>query len=187
MRTQLTKPAFFAAVLGMVAVGWALPLTAQVADGCDRVDGDHAGRGPEALFQGRVVPPLAEQDQGIALSGEPLDGADRPEPGRRHDPHRHQTAYAVLLVPDAKPTSGYKLVVLTKSGSGYAARVLDQADGQTYSGLVISSAAPGKFSDFENTKSVQLKLDSIYLEWIEKGAQLFYWAGTRYHKLQVSD
>jgi hypothetical protein len=25
------------------------------------------------------------------------------------------------------------------------------------------------------------------LEWIEKGAQLFYWSGGRFHKLQVSD
>src|SRR5262249_30351959 len=98
-----------------------------------------------------------------------------------------QTAYAVLLVPHAKPTSGYKLVVLTKSGNGYVARVLDHVEAQTYSGLVVSSVAPGKFSDFENTKSVLLKLDSIYLEWIEKGAQLFYWSGGRYHKLQVSD
>jgi hypothetical protein len=188
VRTQLTKPAFFAAVLGMVAVGWALPLTAQVADGCDEMKlpdaVSHVLKEKFPSWRPKQISDLDTDDQQLWKKAH-----DKQCPGiaEGHFERLGQTAYAVLLVPDAKPTSGYKLVVLTKSGSGYAARVLDQADGQTYSGLVISSAAPGKFSDFENTKSVQLKLDSIYLEWIEKGAQLFYWAGTRYHKLQVSD
>jgi len=106
-----------------------------------------------------------------------------------HFENAEETGYAVLLVPSEKPTGGYKLVVLSRSqsGQGYTANVLDQAEGETYSGLVISAASPGKFSDFQSTTSVRLKLDSIYLEWIEKGAQLFYWSRGRYHKLQVSD
>ena len=57
----------------------------------------------------------------------------------------------------------------------------------TYSGLAISTAEPGKYSDWENKRSVRLKLDGIYEEWLEKGALLYYWSMSNYHKLQVSD
>jgi hypothetical protein len=52
---------------------------------------------------------------------------------------------------------------------------------------VISIAPPGKYSDFEGVKSVEVKLNGIYVVWLEKGAQLFYWSGGRYHRLQISD
>jgi hypothetical protein len=98
-------------------------------------------------------------------------------------------SYVMLLVPKTEPSSGYRLVVFSKGSSGdaYTWKLLDQADGQTYSGLVISKAEPGKYSDFDHTKSIQIKLDGVYVEWMEKGAQLYYWSGGRYHKLQVSD
>lgn len=97
-------------------------------------------------------------------------------------------AYAVLLVPRSEPSGGYKLVVFSKGPNGdtYTWKLLDRADGQTYSGLVISKAAPGKYSEYERTRSIQTKLDGVYVEWIEKGAQLYYWSGGRYRKLQVS-
>jgi hypothetical protein len=98
-------------------------------------------------------------------------------------------SYAILLVPKSEPSGGHKIVVITKgpTGDAYTWKLLDHAEGQTYSGLVISKAEPGKYSDWENTKSIQMKLDGIYVEWMEKGAQLYYWSGGRYHKLQVSD
>jgi hypothetical protein len=73
------------------------------------------------------------------------------------------------------------------TGDAYAWRLLDHADGETYSGMVISKAEPGKYSDVEGTKSIQTKLDGVYLEWMEKGAVLYYWSAGRYHRLRVSD
>jgi hypothetical protein len=98
-------------------------------------------------------------------------------------------SYAALLVPKSEPRGGYKIVVISKgpTGDAYTWRLLDHADGQTYSGLVISKAEPGLYSDFELTESIQTKLDGVYVEWIEKGAQLYYWSGDRYRKLQLSD
>jgi hypothetical protein len=98
-------------------------------------------------------------------------------------------SYAALLVPRSEPSGGYKLVVFSKGSNGdvYTWKLLDHADGQTYSGLVISKAEPGKYSYFERTKSIQTKLDGVYVEWMEKGAQLYYWRAGHYQKLQVSD
>ena len=98
-------------------------------------------------------------------------------------------SYATLLVPKSEPRGGYKIVVISKgpTGDAYTWRLLDHADGQTYLGLVISKAEPGLYSDFELTESIQTKLDGVYVEWIEKGAQLYYWSGDRYRKLQLSD
>jgi len=102
-----------------------------------------------------------------------------------------ELSYALLLVPKSEPTGGYKVVVFSKGPTGdvYTWKLLDHADGETYSGLVISKADPGKYSDFEGTKSIQTKLDGVYLEWMEKGAVLYYWSASagRYHRLRVSD
>ena len=98
-------------------------------------------------------------------------------------------SYAVLLVPKSDPSGGHKILVFSKEAkqNAYTWKLLDHADGQTYSGLVISKAGPGKYSDVQSRKSVQLKLDSIYVEWIEKGALLYYWTESGYRKLAVSD
>ena len=69
----------------------------------------------------------------------------------------------------------------------YGWRLLDHAEGQTYSGLVISKAEPGRYKDWEGTKTIQIKLDALYVEWMEKGARVYYWYAGRYHKIQVSD
>jgi len=100
-----------------------------------------------------------------------------------------ELSYALLLVPKSEPTGGYKVVVFSKSptADAYTWKLLDHADGETFSGLVISKADPGKYSDFERTKSIQTKLDGVYVEWMEKGAVLYYWSAGRYHRLQVSD
>ena len=100
-----------------------------------------------------------------------------------------ELSYAVLLVPKSNPSGGHKVVVISKSApkSTYTWKLLDHAEGQTYSGLVISKAAPGKYSDLENNKSIQLKLDGIQVEWMEKGAVLYFWSEGRYRKIVVSD
>ena len=69
----------------------------------------------------------------------------------------------------------------------YTWKLLDHSEGQTYSGLVISKTRPGKYDDWERTKSIRIKLDGLLVEWIEKGAELYYWSAGQYRKLQVSD
>ena len=100
-----------------------------------------------------------------------------------------ELSYAVLLVRKSNPSGGYKLLVFSKGPTkdAFTWKLLDHAEGQTCSCLVISKTEPGKYSDWENKRSVQLKLDGIQVEWMEKGAQLYYWSESGYRTLQVSD
>jgi hypothetical protein len=101
----------------------------------------------------------------------------------------YELSYAILLVPKSSPSGGHKVVVVSKAAatSVYTWKLLNHAEGQTYSGLVIFKAAPGKYSDLESNKSIQLKLDGIQVEWMEKGAVLYFWSEGRYRKIVVSD
>ncbi len=130
---------------------------------------------------------MEADDQQLWLKGP--NPKDCPGIAIGHFESANSLSYAFLLVPKSEPSSGYKIVVISKGSTkdAYDWKLLDHAEGQTYSGLVISKAEPGKYSDWENTKSIQIKLDGIYVEWMEKGAQLYYWFGGRYHKLQTSD
>ena len=94
-----------------------------------------------------------------------------------------------MLVPKAKSSSGYKIVVLSAfaPGNTYSSKILEQGQGEGSNGLVISVAAPGQYSDFENTEMAKLKVDGIYVQWIEKPAILYYWSSGQYHKLQTED
>lgn len=101
----------------------------------------------------------------------------------------YQLSYALLLVPKSESTQGYRIVVLTKvTDDSYTLRVLDLGDsGASDSGMVIFTAPQGSYSDSEGTTSVQLKLDGIYVEWIEKGAAIYYWKDGNYLTLQTSE
>ena len=129
---------------------------------------------------------LESDDRGLWLKAHPHEC---PGIAIGHFESADKVSYAALVVPKSESTAGYKIVVFGKGPTGdtYVWKLLDHADGQTYSGLVISKAEPGKYSDFERTKSIQTKLDGLYVEWIEKGADLYYWSAGRYHKLRVSD
>jgi hypothetical protein len=65
--------------------------------------------------------------------------------------------------------------------------VLDHDDKLGGQGMVISRVEPGKYTDFESTRSVRIKLDAINVEWLEKEALLYYWSEGRYQTLQTSD
>jgi hypothetical protein len=96
--------------------------------------------------------------------------------------------YAVLLVPQSDSSGGYKLLVFNRMASGdtYVWKLLDHANA-SYSGLVVETAPPGKYSDYEDARiSVTTKLEGFYLEWIEKGALLYYWSAGRYKTVRVS-
>lgn len=135
----------------------------------------------------KQITDMDADDQQLWLTGS--NGKDCPGIAIGHFESAKELSYAFLLVPKSEPTGGYKVVVFAKgpTGDAYAWKLLDHADGETYSGLVISKADPGKYSDFERTKSIQNKLDGVYVEWMEKGAVLYYWSAGRYHRLQVSD
>lgn len=126
-------------------------------------------------------------DQQLWLNGP--NGSQSPGITVGHFEATGELSYAVLLVPKSDPSGGYKILVFSNGleKGTFTWKLLDHADGQTYSGLVISKAGPGKYSDVEDRKSVHLKLDGVYVEWMEKGAVLYYWSESRYHKLAVSD
>lgn len=107
--------------------------------------------------------------------------------GHFEDPHR--LGYAVLLVPKSGSTRGYRITVLREdvSSGAYAAIVLDQSDVDSSESMVISTVPAGTYSDFERTKSVRLKLDSVNVEWIEKASLLYYWSRGKYRTIQTSD
>jgi hypothetical protein len=102
-----------------------------------------------------------------------------------------QTAYMLLLIPKSGTETGYKIVVLSKSttGNAHLVRVLDHAEGQpgAGSGLVISKVPPGKYSGFDSTRSVRVKLDAIEAEWLEKSSVLYFWKNGKYRTQQTSD
>jgi hypothetical protein len=98
-------------------------------------------------------------------------------------------AYAVLLIPQSGHTASYKIIVLSKTSDEYAVRLLQHAEGNTYSdsGLVISKEPPGKHSEFDDAKSVRLKLDGLSVDWLEKASVLYYWSRGTYRSIQTSD
>lgn len=106
-----------------------------------------------------------------------------------HFENAKNTSYAFLLVPQSDPNGGHKIVIVSREVDKdvYTSTLLDHAEEHTYSGLVISKAGPGKYKDWEGRKSIQIRMDALYVEWIGKGAQLYYRLASRYHKLQVSD
>ncbi len=91
-------------------------------------------------------------------------------------------------MPQSRPESGFKLLVSgKKAGHHYQFTVLDHDDKLGDQGMVISRVEPGKYTDFERTRSVKIKLDAINVEWLEKAALLYYWSEDRYQTLQTSD
>ena len=142
----------------------------------------------ETKFSGwrpRQFSDLGSDDQQLWIKAH---GNDCPGTAVGHFEGEDRLSYAVLLVPESDPATGYKLLVFnrTPSGDTYAWKLLDRANA-AYSGLVIETAPPGKYSDYEDARiSVTTKLDGFYEEWIEKGALLYYWSGGRYKTVRVS-
>ena len=100
----------------------------------------------------------------------------------------NRVEYAVLIVKNGNRDGGYKLLIFRQDSSGSLnVNTLTHAEGVLGSGPVISHVPPGEYSDPESGKSVKTKLDSVLLEWIEAAAQLYYWTGTKFQKLQVED
>lgn len=107
--------------------------------------------------------------------------------GHLKDPN--QVAFGLLLVPSSGSETGYKIVVLARSGSAYSLQILDQAEGQpgSASGLVIAKVAPGKYPGFDEPQAISLKLDGLEAQWIEKASVLYFWQDGKFQTLQTSD
>ncbi len=97
-------------------------------------------------------------------------------------------AYAILLVPKSATRLGSKVIVVSQVSQGYAVRLLVQNVGSgPDSGLVISKARPGAYSDFEDSRTIHLKLEAVEVEWLEKSSTLYYWSNGRYRSIATSD
>ncbi len=140
-----------------------------------------------AQWRPKQVSDMEADDQQLWLKGPNAKGC--PGIAIGHFESADSLSYALLLVPQSNPSGGHKIVVFSKDATNdvYTSRLLDHAETHSYSGLVISKAEPGKYEDWEGKKSIRIKLDGLYVEWMEKGAQLYYWRVGRYQKLQVSD
>ncbi len=136
----------------------------------------------------KLVSDLGSEGQQLWLKAHPKEC---PGIAVGHFEELDSLSYGILLVPKSEVDGGYKIVVLSKvaTADAYSLRLLDHSEGQPYSnsGLVISKVAPGAYSDFEETKSVRLKLDAVNVEWIEKGEVLYYWSHGKYRTIQTSD
>ena len=132
------------------------------------------------------VSDLGADDQRLWVTAHPKDC---PGIAIGHFETADQLSYAILLVPKSESSHGYKIVVLAKVAADdrYVDRVLDQNAQASDSGMVISTAPRGSYSDFEGTTSVHLKVDAVNVEWIEKGAVVYYWEHGKYRTIQTSD
>jgi hypothetical protein len=138
-----------------------------------------------AGWRPKQISDMDQDDQQLWLGAKPKEC---PGFAVGHYEKSNELSYAILLVPRSDPSGGYKVVVFDKKSSGeFHWSVVDHANGQTCSCLVISKVPPGRYSDFEGTRSVQVKLDSILVEWMEKGAVLFHRSEGRYERIRVSD
>lgn len=176
--------------VGLPSVLYALPSTAKTSVACN----DAALPAPvndslKAKFPQWRAKQIADMDADDQQLWRKAHEKECPGIAIGHFKSAKELSYAVLLVPQLDSTGGYRIVMFSKgpSSDAYSWKLLDHADGETYSGLVISKAKPGKYSDFEGSKSIQTKLDGLYVEWMEKAAVLYYWSVGRYHSLQVTD
>ncbi|HJZ63753.1 MAG TPA: hypothetical protein VKD70_05505 [Candidatus Acidoferrum sp.] len=130
---------------------------------------------------------IDEDDRKLWLEGP--NGEACPGIALGHFESAESLSYAILPVPKSDPNGGHKIVVFRKRAekSVYSWTLIGQADRQTFSGVVISTAKPGKYKDWEGAKSIQIKTDALSEEWIGKGSLLYYRSAGRYRKLQVSD
>ena len=105
-----------------------------------------------------------------------------------HFDNANRVDYAVLIAKRGSQKGGYKLLMFDQDSSGaWNPTIVVHSEGLLSSGPVISCVPSGEYSDPETGTTVKTKLDSVLLEWIEAAAQLYYWSGSKYHKVQVQD
>lgn len=98
-------------------------------------------------------------------------------------------SFAVLLVPKEPDANGFKVIVFSKPDcqSPYIPRVIAESKSQNSASMVIYRVPPGTYSDAEQTRRVQIQLDSFQVEILEASATLYFWQGGRFQHLQTSE
>jgi hypothetical protein len=188
-KPELRRVLLFLAV-GVMALISTPPAWAQTSNSCAETDLP----GPvieliKAKFSGwrpRQPSDLGSDDRQLWVKAH---GNQCPGTAVGHFESPDRLSYAVLLVPQSDPTGGCKLLVFSRmpSGDGYASKLLVEWNGKTYTGVVISKAPPGHYSDFEHASvSVTTRLDGVFLTFQEQGADLYYWSAGRYKTVRVS-
>jgi hypothetical protein len=105
-----------------------------------------------------------------------------------HFERKTSLSYAFLLVAASDPAGGYKFVVFTKiaNGNTYSSKLLNEALTNIDSrGLTISRVPPGKYTNYQKTKTITATLDCILLQWLDAGTDLFYYSGGKYPRLNM--
>ena len=135
----------------------------------------------------KLVSDLDTDDQQLWVAAK--QGKTCPGMVAGHFETEDKISYALLLVPKSNANAGYKIIVLSEDASdnSYQWKVVDHADAGAELGLVISKVPPGKYSDWDGNKSIQLKLDGLQVEWMESAALVYYWSSGQYRSIQVSD
>jgi hypothetical protein len=97
-----------------------------------------------------------------------------------------ETSYAVTLI-HKRGTQNYQiLLLLYKYGSQYKILTLSPEEIASHTS-VLTKIPPGKYSDWDSSKTVRTHFDAISYEAIEVGAVMFYWNGSQYRTLQLSE
>ena len=134
----------------------------------------------------KTVDDLESYDKELWLKNNPLDC---PGIASGHFVDSGDQSFAVLLIPKEPDANGYKVIVFSKpdSESPYVPKVVAEAKSQNSASMVIYRVPPGTYSDAEQTRRVQIRLDSFQLEILEASATLYFWQGGRFQHLLTSE
>jgi len=96
-------------------------------------------------------------------------------------------SYAMALIKKVNGDRVEKLVLLTDR-SGRVARIKTIVEPEKIiSPLVVWSAPPGTYHDFDRTKEIKTARDSFVYEKLQSGARLYYVVKRRVYSLLISD
>jgi hypothetical protein len=116
-----------------------------------------------------------------------LNRFDCPGIAMGHFERKHELSYAFSMKPRDPRQTGWRLVVISKTGQGtYRDRLLGQTD-ERVPPYVIYAVPPEEYTDAFETESVKLRLDGLQVEQMESGAMLFYWKEGQYRSLILAE
>jgi hypothetical protein len=179
---------------GVVLLTMAFSVPSRAADPCDaaalpheiqaKLDKNYPDWQPEKLEN------LDEDDRKFWTEAHPNDC---PGIAIGHFESKTELSYALLLVskPERK-RPGLRILVFSRPAPSepYVMHLVSKWDTGTFyegSDQVIATVPPGHYEEVVGPKKVQIDLDGIWYEVMEKGAILYYWKNGRYHELTTSD
>lgn len=180
------------AILFLLAAG--TDIQAKAADPCDisvlpqevrtKLEKNYPDWQPEKLEN------LYEDDRKFWIEAHPNDC---PRIAIGHFESKTELSYALLLVSKSdRKRPGLRILVFSRDGSSapYVTHLISKWDVGTFyegSDQVIATVPAGNCEEAMGPKKVQIDLDGIWYEVMEKGAILYYWKSGHYHELVTSD